>query len=294
LVRLTAGLQRLSRRPLLFTLFRPGSVQDTMHLSALLTTILPEVSRRTAGLRGELDRARALSATAAAEVAALRRETQDLARRRAALAETETRQRLAARQSAGVADREAERALSLAEQARDLGALADQLGAAGKLRDALAALPGPVMRPAIPGQGAPLPQADPGPLAARPALAFLLPVQGRIVAGFGEVPQGMAAGAPRSRGVSIAAAPGAQAIAPAPGRVAFAGLYRGYGQIVIVDHGQGWTSLVTGLAQLSAQVGATVVAGSPLGTAGQGRPVITLELRQNGQPVNPLDFALVR
>lgn len=291
LLRLTAGLQRLARRPLLLTLFSPGSVQDTVHLRAVLATILPEVSRRTQGLRGELDRARALRAAAAAEVAALRQETGDLARRRAALAEAETRQRLAARQSAGVADREAERALALAEQARDLGALADRLGEAGRLREQLAALPGPVMRPAAPGESpsAPAPLA-PAILAARPALSFLLPVQGRIVTGFGEAQGGMQAGAPRSRGVSIAAASGAQAIAPAPGRVAFAGLYRGYGQIMIIDHGQGWTSLVTGLAQLAAQVGDTVVAGSPLGTAGQGRPIITLELRRDGQPVNPLDY----
>lgn len=287
LVRLTAGLQRLSRRPLLFTLFRPGSVQDTMHVGALMATMLPEVTRRTAGLRSELDRARALRGQAEQEVASLRAETRALAARRTQLAEMETRQRLAARQSAGVADREAERALSLAEQARDLGALADELGTAGKLREALGALPGPVMRPARPGDAAPLPAPlEPAVLAARPKMAFLLPVQGRIVTGFGEA-QG---NAPRSRGVAIAAAPGAMAVAPAPGRVAFAGLYRGFGQIVIVDHGQGWTSLVTGLAQLGAAVGDSVVAGSPLGTAGPGRPIVTLELRRDGQPVNPLDF----
>ncbi|MBC2664505.1 peptidoglycan DD-metalloendopeptidase family protein [Novosphingobium flavum] len=297
LLRLTAGLQRLARRPLLLTLFRPGSVRDTMHVRAVMATILPEVARRTRGLRGELDRARLLRAAAEREVTALSAETADLGQRRAALAETETRQRLAARQSAGVADREAERALALAEQARDLGALADRLGEAGKLRDQLAALPGPVMRPAVPGAAA-LPVLPPEPpvLAAHPRPAFVLPVQGRIVAGFGEAQQGMQTpetlnGAPRSRGVSIAAGPGAQAVAAAPGRIAFAGPYRGYGQIVIVDHGQGWTSLVTGLAVLGVSVGDTVVAGSPLGTAGQGRPVVNFELRQDGQPVNPLDFA---
>lgn len=291
LVRLTAGLQRLSRRPLLFTLFRPGSVQDTMHLGALLATMLPEVSRRTAGLRAELEQAQALQQRAEQEVAALKAETQGLARRRAHLAEMETRQRLAARQSAGIADREAELALALAEEARDLGALADQLGKAGKLRDALAALPGPVMRPVRPQDAAPPPLSlEPAVLPARPRATFLLPVQGRIVAGFGELQEGAQPGAgPRSRGVAIAAAPGAQAVAPAPGRVAFAGLYRGFGQIVIVDHGKGWTSLVTGLSQLAVAVGESVVAGSPLGNAGPGRPVVTLELRQEGVPVNPLD-----
>ena len=290
LLRLTAGLQRLARRPLLFTLFRPGSVRDTAHLGALLSTMLPEVAERTASLRGELERSHALRARAEASVAALRKEQADLARRRTALAAMETRQRLAARQSAGVADREAERALALAEQARDLGALADDLGRAGRLSEELAALPGPVMRPP-PGAaaGPPVLAADTAP-APRPSSAavpvFLLPVQGRIVAGFGEA----RAGALRSRGVGIAAAAGAQAVSPAAGRIAFAGIYRGFGQIAIIDHGQGWTSLVTGLAVLGVGVGDMVVAGSPLGTAGPGHPVVTLELRRDGQPVNPLDF----
>ena len=286
LVRLTAALQRLSQRPLLFSLFRPGSVKDTMHLSAVLATLLPEVERRTAGLRSELGAARGLRRQAEEGIATLRSEQADLARRPGALAALETRQRLAARDSAGVADREAERALALAEQARDLGALADDLGRAGRLRDELALLPGPIMRPARPGdQSAP----DAGPVAAATATrapVFLFPAQGRLVAGFGEE----SSGSVRSRGVTIAASAGAQVIAPAAGRVAFAGLYRGFGQIVIVDHGGGWTSLVTGLGQVGARVGDLVVAGSPLGTAGPGRPLVTFEIRRDGTPVNPLEL----
>lgn len=289
MVRLTGALQRLARRPLVFTLFRPGSVRDTMHLRAMLATMLPEVSRRTAGLRAELDRRRALRAAAAAAIVDLRREQRDLAGRRATLAALETRQRLAARQTAGIADRESERALALAEEARDLGALSVALGKAGELRGQLARLPGPVMRPARPGEAraaAPDPVAPPA-AAAAPRPAFVFPVQGRLVAGFGEA----RAGAPVSRGIALAARPGAQAIAPGAGRVVFAGPYRGYGQIVIIDHGQGWTSLVTGLAQLTTSVGAELVGGSPLGTAGPGRPVVSLELRRQGEPVNPIEVA---
>jgi len=287
LVRLTAALQRLARRPLLFALFRPGSVRDAMPLRAVLATMVPEVSARTAGLRAELDRARRLRLQAEASVAALRREQADLAARRTQLAALEASQRLAARQTAGDADREAERALALAEQARDLDSLTLALGKSGALRDQLAALPGPILRPARPqdvtAPTAPEPTATP----ARPAPAFLLPVQGRIVAGFGA----QTPGAPVSRGIGIAARSGAQAVAPAAGRVAFAGPYAGYGQIAIIDHGGGWTSLVTGLAQLGVRVGDQVLAGSPLGTAGPGRPVVSIELRRDGEPVNPLDFA---
>ena len=152
LLRLTAALQRLARRPLLFTLLRPGSVRDAMHMRALLATMLPEVTRRTADLRGELDRGRVLRENAAATIERLRTEQANLGQRRAALAALETQQRLAARQSAGVADRESERALALAEQVSDLGALADNLGRAGALRDELARLPGPIMRPNQPAR----------------------------------------------------------------------------------------------------------------------------------------------
>lgn len=290
-VRLTAALQRLARRPLLFSLFRPGSVRDAMHLRAMLATMIPQVSERTAGLRADLDRARRLRVQAEAALAALRREQADLAARRAALAALETRQRIAARETAGDADREAERALALAEQARDLDSLTVELARAGALRDQLARLPGPVLRPVRPGDAAALPAAEvpAAAMASAPAPQFLLPVQGRIVAGFGA----SAPGAPLSRGIGIAARAGAQAIAPGAGRVVFAGPYAGYGQIVILDHGGGWTSLVTGLAQLGVRVGDPVVAGSPVGSAGLGRPVVTIELRRGGQPVNPLDYAKI-
>jgi len=286
-VRLTAALQRLSRRPLVVSLLRPGSLQDTMHMRAMLDTMLPEVRGRTAALRGEIDRSKALRDKAQAAVAALRREQGELTRRREVLAALETRQRIALRSASGSADREAEKALALAESARDLDGLTAELGKAGALREELAALPGPVLRPANPqasmvllGNG---PTASPSAVATP---AFQLPVQGRLVAGFGTVTPG----APLSRGISLGARGGAQAVAPGAGRVAFAGPYRGYGAIVIIDHGGGWTSLVTGLAQLDVRVGQQLVAGSPLGIAGPGRPVITLELRRDGQAVNPLDF----
>jgi septal ring factor EnvC (AmiA/AmiB activator) len=95
-----------------------------------------------------------------------------------------------------------------------------------------------------------------------------LPVVGRIVAGLGEVSDTGV----RSRGVTIATRPGAQVVVPANGRIVYAGDYRGYGKIAIIDHGAGWTSLVTGMIGISRIVGDSVEAGSPLGRAGPGLP----------------------
>jgi septal ring factor EnvC (AmiA/AmiB activator) len=288
LVRLTAALQRLSRRPPVLALLRPGSVRDTMYMRALLATLLPEVQRRTAALRGEIERGRALQRQAQLAARALRESETQLSARRATLAAIETRQRLDSRTVTGDADREAERALALAEQARDLDTLTDELRKAGVLRDELARLPGPVLRPARPEQ-AQVSQTEALPTEAAVGLpGYMLPVEGRLVSGFGDTRQ---RSGPLVRGIALATHGGAQLVSPAAGRVAFAGPYRGYGNIVIIEHAGGWTSLVTGLAHLDTSVGAQLLAGSPLGIAGPGSgAVVTLELRHEGVPVNPLEL----
>jgi septal ring factor EnvC (AmiA/AmiB activator) len=285
LIELTAALQRLSRRPPILALFRPGTLSEAVYLRAALESMLPQVERRTAGLRADLDRVRALQDQARLAVNELRASQGEFTRRRSELAALESRQRLAARAASGAADREAERALALAERARDLDDLTARLDEAGALREDLAALPGPVPRPALPAQAQVQPEAAPTPLASNAPSRYLLPVAGRLVAGFGASTPGR----PLSRGIAIAARGSAQAVAPAGGRVAFAGPYKGYGQIVIIEHGGGWTSLVTGLDRLATRVGAELVGGAPLGEAGPDRPVVTLELRRDGQPVDPLD-----
>ena len=286
LVELTAALQRLSRRPAVLSLLRPGSLQEAVYLRAVLETMLPQVERRTAGLRAAIERGKVLQVQAELASADLRASQAELGRRRQTLAALEARQRLESRSASSSADREAERALALAEQARDLGGLVGELDKAGRLRGQLAALPGPVLRPAQPQAAQVVALAEATALPTTAPTQYLLPVSGRLVTGFGA----SAPGQVQSRGISIAARGGAQVVAPAAGRVVFAGPYQGYGTIVIIEHGGGWTSLVTGLSVLDTRVGRDLVAGSPLGQAGPGRPVLSLELRKDGAPVNPLDF----
>ncbi|MEY2942406.1 MAG: hypothetical protein RLY97_420, partial [Pseudomonadota bacterium] len=258
-----------------------GSVQGAVHMRALIETMIPEVQRRTADLRGEIARSRALQTQAQLATSALRNQQSRLQSQKQALAALETQQRLAARQVSGSADREAEHALALAEQARDLTSLTQNLGKLGELREELALLPGPVLRPTSPNAPTspdnPITQTIP---TAATQIQFQLPMAGRLLTGFGGA----------SHGINLAVRGGAQAVAPAAGRVAFAGPYRGYGNIIIIAHDGGYTSLITGLAQLNAQVGDSLISGSPLGSAGPTNPIITLELRRYGQVVNPLDY----
>ena len=287
IVKLTAALQHFARRPVGLSLLRPGTVQDVVYVRAMLATVVPEIDSRTAALRQRLARSRKLERDAQMALASQRREEKTLAERRQQLAALEMRQRVASRNARGSAAREAERALALGEQARDLDALLGVLNDAGERRELLAALPGPVMRPARPGDtaAAPVPPQVAPQVSSRPPAPYRLPVDGQTVQGFGAP---VAAGL--SDGITLAPRAGAQVVAPAAGRVAFAGPYRGYGQIVIIEHGGGWTSLVTGLATVQAEVGQALVGGAPIGRAGQGRPAITLELRNRDQPANPLPF----
>lgn len=286
-VELTAALQQFSRRPIALSLLRPGSVKDVVYLRALLHDRVPQVQASTADLRGRIDHARELRREALAATEVLEAEEVALAVRREELADIETRQRLAARAAGSSANREVERVLALAEEVRDLDGLVDELDRAATLRAELAALPGPRLRPAQPeaSQMAPAPVSAPSQARAAAPSPYILPVSGRTLTGFG-APQ--ASGL--SQGLTLAPIGGAQVVAPAAGRVAFAGPYRGYGRIVIIEHPGGWTSLITGLVRSDVEVGEAVVSGSPLGTAGPSDPSISLELRRDGEPVNPALF----
>jgi septal ring factor EnvC (AmiA/AmiB activator) len=284
LVQLTAALQQFSRRPAVLSILRPGTIRDLVHTRALLAAATPHVEERTEALRSRMARSSALRTEAQQAITVLRAEEARLTERRSQLATLEARQRIASRAARGSADREAERALALAEQTRDLDALIGELDRAGSLRATLAALPGPLPRPANPSAAVIQPEA-PATAPSAGLRPFSLPVTGRLVAGFG-VPLDVGT----SKGLTLAPRGGAQVVAPAAGRVAFAGPYRGYARIVIIEHPGGWTTLVTGLARTDVQVGDDLVGGAPLGVAQQGNPLVTLELRSAGVPVDPLPF----
>ncbi len=285
LARLTGALQTMARRPLVLAALQPGSLQDVVHTRAVLGSAIPVVRRRTASLRGELDRARALEQERRQFVASRRTAERTLGERRSDMVALAEQQRVIAEQAAGGANREAELAMELAEESRDLDALVGRLERSATLRQRLAALDGPVARPSGTGSASLPTRASAQPAPGGSLDTYLLPVAGRVTGGFGEATD---AGG-RSSGITIGPRPQAQVVAPSGGRVAFAGRYEGYGRIVILEHEGAWTSLVTGLGSLAVTTGQDVTAGSPLGLAARTAPEIGLELRREGTPVNPLD-----
>lgn len=280
IIRLAAAMQTMARRPSALALVQPGSLDDMVHTRLLLAGTLPVIRERSAGLRIELDRANRLRAQAGAAVDSVQREQAMLEARRESLARIEVEQRAQSRRLGDSAFLERERAQGMAERARDIVQLMAQMDKQAETAAGLASLPGPVLRPDRPGQSTPPPGDRDIAVAPRPA--YRLPVLGRVITGVGEVSEtGI-----RSRGLTFATRPDAQVIAPTDGEVKFAESFRDYGRIVIIDHGGGWTSLITGLRMVSVAVGDRVVQGSPIGRTGPGSPKVTVELRRQGEPIN--------
>ncbi|WP_294189930.1 peptidoglycan DD-metalloendopeptidase family protein [uncultured Sphingomonas sp.] len=263
IARLLSGLTALARRPAAIAIVQPGSLDDLVHVRAVLDAALPVVRRRTAAIRSELAQTRALHASAAATQAELGAGRAQLLGAQRALA--------ALRNEPLDAGTASDRALALGERARDA---IDRLRGAGDAQATLASLvslPGPPI-PAV---------------SAEMAAPYRLPMKGRLVTGFGELSDNGV----RARGLSFAVAPAARVVAPAAGRIVFAQPFRGFGTIVIIDHGQGWVTLLTGLAQLSVTREQQVAAGALIGVAGSPKagdeaPQVTVELRRRGRPVD--------
>ena len=281
LLELAASLQQLSRQPPVSVLAQPGSLRDMIHARAVIDAAMPVIEQRTAGVRQELTQLQTTRRQQAVALKALSASKAQLSERRSALTRLENEGRLRSRELMSSAQLEADRALGLGEMARDIVELMDSLETDGAVRAELAQLAGPLPRPRNPAASI-ASTAPPAPAAELTRGAYRLPVVGRIVAGLGEVNDSGV----RSRGITIAARPGGQVVAPAPGRVSFAGDYRGYGKIVIIDHGGGWVSLLTGMIGLSVAVGDSLDAGAPIGRAGSDDSQITVELRRGGRPVD--------
>lgn len=280
IARLLGALQSLARRPVVVSLVQPGSVSDLVHVRAVLATVSPVVRARTATLRDQLTRTRRLEEGQRLAVKNLADSRGELEAQRLALARLEATHRLKSRVLGRDALFESDRAIALGERARDLVDLMNQASDGASTRADLESLPAPLPRPLKPGEAA-LP-ADAASKTAGPP-PYKLPVPGKLLTGLGELSD---AGV-RSRGLTIEAAPGAQVVAPAAGRVLYARRFRGYGVVVILDHGGGWTSLIAHLADTNVRVGESIAQGLPIGHAAAGDSArVTVELRRRDRAID--------
>lgn len=270
LLRLNALLQKMTAQPTALMLVQPGDRRDYVHLRATMSAVEPAIARRTVALRRQIAAQRELRAQELVAIRSLEAASKDLAKRRTALAALENDNRDRATMLSADAALEYERAIGQGERARDLVERIDANRDSSQNAAALAELdvPQPRMQANVTAKSG----------------AYIFPAKGRVVSGFGELnPTGY-----RERGIRLSVAPSARIIAPAAGKVTYAGRYRSFGNIMIIDHGGGWTTLVTNIEELGAARGASVAQGDLLGRAGTDTPEIMIELRRYGRVIDIL------
>jgi murein hydrolase activator len=290
--RMVAELGRIGRQPAEAALVLPASPIDSARTAKLLGTLTPRLREQASALSMQLEALQLASASLDAQHQAVARAAERFAADREALSEVITRRaqlhlelETAQRSSTGRIER-------LAREAQDIRELLDRLDAErveAEARDTAG-------REARETQLAARPPAPP-PRATRPfseaGAGVVAPVRGRIVLSYGQPGEG---GQPH-RGLTIAPRPAAQLVAPYDGQIVFAGPFRTYGLILIIEHGEGYHTLLAGLGRIDGAVGQHVTTGEPVGTAGSpesGDPSIYVELRRNGQPINPLPWLAPR
>jgi septal ring factor EnvC (AmiA/AmiB activator) len=275
---LLGALQRLSVEPRETLILGWRSPMDTVVTAQLLGFAVPPIEAKARRLREELDeiakmRAQALQqrqdiAEATVKLKSARTSLVQLVALKAGLRQTTDAERAAA----------AERVRVLTEQADDL-------------RDLLAALP-PTTAP-DPGNGslglpATLrlePPKDLKPFPTKRA-GLLPPVRGSLVIRFG----GTKDDGSVSQGVVFETQAEAQIVAPHDGQILFRGPFRGYGQILIMEHRGGYLTLIAGLGRVDVVEGQWLLTGEPVGiteSPKDGKARLYMELRRNGRPIDP-------
>ena len=256
------------RRALATLIERKGQLHaETAAEQRVAQQRLDRLARQSGDVRELIEK---LVAERARREAEERRQREEAAR---LAAERQAAERQAAERQA--AERQAAERHSALERAAEEAARRERESAAKRQ----ASLPPPAPSPAL---GAP------GRLA-EPQGQMVQPVRGKVVLGYGQPGDG----GQSQRGVTFETRPGAQVVAPYGGQIAFAGPFRAYGLILIIEHSEGYHSLLAGLGRIDSVVGQWVAAGEPVGAAeesGASNPRFYVELRRNGQPIDPLPW----
>ena len=271
MLRLNAALQQMTGRPTALMMAQPGQRTDYVHLRAIMATVEPQIRKRTAALRQQIVIQKELRSQERIALRSLGDAKTRLATRREALARLEGSSRSRADSLSADAAVEFEQAIAQGERARDIVERIDTLRLSSEKAAALAALGGPVLRSKA---GKARRSAD--------KQVYLLPEGATLVFGFNE----LNSTGYRERGLRLSLTGSDMVTAPAAGKVIFAGNYRSYGKIIIIEHGGGWTSLITNFDTLAVDKGTSVKQGGSLGAVAADNPEITIELRRNGRTMD--------
>jgi len=317
-----AALQKLEREPPPVLAVRPDDAVAAIRSAMLLASVVPQVRAEADALSRTLRQLGALREETAEQQRQLALNRSQLEREHSVIERLLAVKEQLVSRTARERDAARQRAEALAAEARSLKDLLAALEAEraraeeAERERVLASLPEA-------GEAEPVgPDVDPGaaeetpptaeerrlvmarPDSFKPAVAFAdtrgslsLPAVGAVLRTFGD-DDGYGGTA---RGLSIETQPTAQVVAPNSGWVVYAGEFRGYGQLLIIDGGDGYHVLLAGMSRIDVSLGQFVLAGEPTGRMGlhatesaaigvtseQTRPVLYVEFRKDGESIDP-------
>lgn len=303
---LITALERIRRTPPEALIARPDAPLKTAHAAIILKAIIPEINKRADALKlqlAELDNVETsliqnreeLSITAQKLVTERSKMEALLEARQKAMTETkddvETKQKTLAKLSKDAKDmRELIRKIEEKQKKAKEDAArkrAERLAKAKKAKDKKETA---TERQKREKQDKIDEAREERQLASLPALGSArLPLNGTIRTRFGQKDDIGAT----AEGLRIAGRSGAVVVAPVGGIIRYAGPFKKYGTIILVEHKNNYMSLIAGLGRIDTVEGQRVDAGEPLGKMGSGsNPTLYYELRFKGNPVNPSKIGL--
>jgi len=281
-----AALMTMRRPPALAA--NPDDVTSAIRAAILMSDAAPALAGHADDLRTRIANIEDLAAATRAQQANLLAATSSAdARREEIVALAEEKRRASASLDAETAKARAN-ARKLADEAANLRELLD--GLAKSAPPAPSVKPGqkpatkPAATPAKPATKPPASAPSKPAATAKPGVP-LYPVVGTPLRRFGRT-----IGGEKQEGLTLSARPGATVIAPKDARVQYSGLFRTYGQMVILDVGDDVLLVVSGMDTLFPEAGQWVLAGEPIGRMSDQKlpsPELYLEVRRKGQPVDP-------
>ncbi|MEM9630947.1 MAG: peptidoglycan DD-metalloendopeptidase family protein [Pseudomonadota bacterium] len=302
LAEVLAALQRIGKRPPPALAVRPSDALSAVRSAILLNAVMPELKVETEALAADLEELNRLRAVIAEEKNRLRGDAMRLAEEKSRLELLLSAKRQEHQKSVRVLEDEKKRAAELAAQAGSLQELIASLEteiesareAARKSKQAALEAKRKASRKFDPFS-------DPGRLA--PAIAFQeakgqlpQPVVGTMLKDFGQEDEFGGV----TEGQSIATRPGSNVTSPADGWVVYSGPFRSFGQLLILNTGDGYHVLLAGLDRIDAELGQFVLTGEPVGVMGatqwasastfglgSTQPILYVEFRKDGRAIDP-------
>ncbi len=277
LAELIVALERIRRLPPQALVARPGAPLETAQASVVLGAIMPDLNRRANDFRKKLEELQDVEDSLADNKEKLKSSSEKLKENKSRMENLMAERQDNLKSAKTEFDNQAKQVAALSQKASDLKDLIKKIETQQKKKRAKsedAPATGKMRKNKV----------DESKLGS--SLASLgdarMPVPGTIAIKYGQ-PDDIGAS---SEGLHINARKGSTVVAPMSGVVRYAGPFKSYGSIVLLEHKNNYHSLIAGLGRIDTVVGQSVDAGEPIGTLGS-TPSLYYELRYNGQPINP-------